>query len=351
MSRTTIVRINGRGNAWPVFLGGSSNFYKSSSEDLANASFSLLHYNGEVKASEKPYWEVLIDVGHHTVPFLIQNGNRLPDAVVLTHGHLDHTLGLDWVAQSVFHLSNKKKKLKVYCSFLVWNFVVQSYPHLKSIISFEELFPGQCVEIEEAEGLKLTAYPVFHGEYARGASMLFFEDVNQKSVLFTGDMLCPLLRAQDYQKISLASTAFIDANNRFPYPGSNHGSVVNYSGDSRSLNPFLVQWLQKVDLKYLISPHLGKEDNSAYKSYFDEFMGDYQDASQLSYSVFDFAELTKIKNIHLIHYGGMEDAKYQHEEVMSEGDFKSWVQSEAIACRLTGTKFNIPKTGEFFILT
>jgi ribonuclease BN (tRNA processing enzyme) len=140
VTSSTFIRVNGRGNAWPVFLGSSSEFYDAgNSEDLSNASFSIINYFESKNDPAKINWEVLIDAGNHTVPFLIQHGNRIPNAVLLTHGHMDHTLGLDWVAQSRYYLSDKREKLSVYATFQVWKFVVQSYPHLQKIITFKSL--------------------------------------------------------------------------------------------------------------------------------------------------------------------------------------------------------------------
>ena len=54
----TIVRVNGRGNAWPVFLGTDSRFYGSTAEDLSNASYSLISHEGKEYLSGKIFWEV-----------------------------------------------------------------------------------------------------------------------------------------------------------------------------------------------------------------------------------------------------------------------------------------------------
>ena len=104
------VRVNGVGNAWPVPLGMDHPFYDPKiPEQLANVSFSLIKTSGGNPDSDNIDWEVLIDAGHGIVQYLIRNGNRLPDAVILTHAHLDHTLSLDWIIQS-YHRHHKKEK-------------------------------------------------------------------------------------------------------------------------------------------------------------------------------------------------------------------------------------------------
>lgn len=339
----SFVRVNGRGNAWPVFLGGESRFYSNSSKDLSNASFSLIGCSERDFNQEKIKWEVLIDAGHHTVPFLIQNGNRIPNAVVLTHGHMDHTLGLDWVAQSRYRLSERKKKLKVYATIQVWDFVKQSYPHLGSIIHFEELLPANATAIKEVEGLKVTSYPVYHGENAKGASMLLFETPDNKKVVFTGDMLCPLLRKKDYSQVGITNCVFIDSNNRFPYPHSNHGSIINSTPDDNA-GMYLQNWFDNTEIQTLILPHERKEQNKLHQDYFREFAQDWDSVSDISHTVMDFARITKIPQFYLIHFSGMEDLKYHRANPVSDKELRIWVEQEALKLNIE-TQFFIPETG------
>ena len=338
------VRVNGRGNAWPVFLGGQSKFYDASnSDDLSNASFSIVMPDNI--DTKETVWEVLIDAGHHTVPFLIKNGNRLPEAVVLTHGHMDHTLGLDWIAQSTYYLSDKTKRLPVYATPPVWQFVKQSYPHLEKIIDYKPLLPGKKIELTEASGLKLTSFPVFHGEHAKGASMLMFEHEHISAVLFTGDMLCPLLRKKDWETISRCKNVFIDANNRFPYPASNHGSIISFEPDSQKQSKRLGDWFGKVNFNYIISPHVQSEYNKVHHTYFEEFLKDYLTVSELPATVQDFANQSKIPNMHLIHYGGMEDGKYYSQKVLSSATLEEWTKKQFEMSGLVGA-INVPLTGD-----
>lgn len=222
----TIVRVNGCGNAWPVFLGDKNRFYEFTSEDLSNSSYSLISFDGKDYLSGEILWEILVDAGNHTAPFLIQHENRIPEAIVLTHGHTDHTLGIDWIAQSYFFKYDKKKRYPLYCTRLVWESVKRSYPQLEHVISYTELLPAVETDIAEVKGLTVTSFPVFHGSGARGASMLLFKTDKGKQVLFTGDMLCPLFRRSDFELVSSADIIFIDTNNRFPNPDTNHISFV-----------------------------------------------------------------------------------------------------------------------------
>lgn len=337
------VRVNGRGNAWPVFLGGESNFYNMrSSEDLANASFSLISSNTDNVTN----WEVLIDAGHHTVPFLIKNGNRIPEAIVLTHGHMDHTLGIDWVAQSKYRLSGRKEKYPLYATLPVWEFVKQSYPHLTNIIEFKELVIGVETKIKEVEGLKVTAFPVYHGESAKGASMLFFEVNEEKSVLFTGDMLCPLLRKKDYETISNAQVFFIDSNNRYPYPLSNHGSVTRLNPNTNKESTLITNWLNKVTMNDLLAPHSRANYNEVHYTYLEELLKDFPKPDLLPLTIFEFAQSTQIKEIHLVHYGASEDAKYYNKMELSTSGLEQWAKQEAVKMGLKDFNFIVPETGD-----
>src|SRR4030043_1913809 len=102
MIMSIFIRVNGCSNAWPVFLGTEHPFYnRMVTDDLGSASYSVMGCMGKNFSQRTIEWEVVIDAGHNTVPFLLKNENRIPDALLLTHGHLDHILGADWIAQSL----------------------------------------------------------------------------------------------------------------------------------------------------------------------------------------------------------------------------------------------------------
>jgi len=340
------VRTNGRGNAWPVSLGQEHPFYnREDINDLANASFSILKRNG--KAIEN---EVLIDAGHGIVQFLLQNQNRIPEAIVLTHPHIDHTLSVDWIAQS--HYRFTKEKYPLYASKMCWELTLQFLPHLEKIIDFKELLPAREQKIEEFPGLSVTFYPVFHGESALGAGMLYFKyphDNSSAKALFTGDLLCPLLREQDYKELSDCETIYVDCNNRLPYPKSNHWSMAQPEHFNKSGSTLFNDWFKEKgnNLSWLCRTNLPVEFKPEIYNYFNEFIQQQSIQNTIPFTVFDFVKRIIPKNVNIVHYSGKEDKQYNNYEVLNEKELESWTNDSASKIGLE-SKFNVLKVGEEF---
>ncbi len=229
--------------------------------------------------------QILIDAGHGTVQFLIRHENRLPDAIVLTHSHLDHTLALDWIIQSYHKQHRKQKKIPLYATRRCWETVATSFPQLQDITAHRELKPGMPVTLEEIKGMHLTAFPVFHGDRSPGASMLFFETVvaggKRSRVLFTGDVLCPLMREPDYENLAGTELVFSDANNRFPYPPSKHWSISPRGPDGTD-SRILTGFRRDLSPTYMITQHMQTERDRIVHEYFDRFIQDMNRSCPLS---------------------------------------------------------------------
>jgi hypothetical protein len=347
------IRTNGRANAWPVFIGSEHPFYSTANpDDLSNASFSIIMSDSEKFTSESIRWEVLIDAGNNTASYIIRHENRIPETIVLTHPHMDHSLGVDWIAQSYYYKYDKKRKYPLYATVPCWEFVRQSYPHLGHIIDFKELKPGVTTTIDEVDDLQVTAFPVFHGESSFGGSLLVFEviekNVHSKAV-FTGDMLCPLLRKRDYKFLKDANVIYIDCNNRFSYPGSNHGSIVTTMPGNNKESKYLAQWKKEIYLSYFIAPHLERSYDAAKHSYFDEFISDNKDLSAIPFSIIDFIKMTGIPEVKLVHYSGYEDKKIYNQEILSCRELESFANEKASLNKLK-SRFSVPETGDIYIL-
>jgi glyoxylase-like metal-dependent hydrolase (beta-lactamase superfamily II) len=343
------IRINGTGNAWPVLLGTDNAFYnRQQYSELSNASFSIIQASGLPFTRENIEWEVLIDAGHGIVQYLLQAQNRLPDAICLTHSHLDHTLSLDWIIQSYYKYHNNQEKIPLFAGRKGWDFVCQSFPQVESLADFSELKPGVCIEMDMAPGIRLTSFPVYHGERISGPTMLVFESASGSKAVFTGDVLCPLLRKADYRYIKGSKYLFTDANNRFPYPRSNHWSIIPEDPDGKKRSKYLEEWERDYSPAHLIGTHLTRQRDEHLHPYFDEFLA-Y--AGQIpALSVFDFLSMNSFGQVILVHYGGMEDLKYHDQPVLNTAQLENWTNARAELYHLDA-RFIVPKVGDVFELT
>lgn len=336
------IRTNGRGNAWPVPLGKEHPFYdRKNIEDLANASFSIIQ-SPDKSTIEK---ELLIDAGHGAIQYLIGHGNRIPDAIFLTHPHIDHTLSIDWIIQS--YRRQTGKKFPVYASPLCWEQTLTNFPQISQMVDFKPLFPAKPIQVAEFEGIQVRFYPVFHGESAAGAGMLLFEYQNKK-MLFTGDILIPLLRKTDFEYLQNCDFVYTDANNRYPYPNSNHWSLIRPEMIGEEKSSYLNNWLQSKGKKFnwLVRPNLPLKFNKTIHGYFNKFLEEAYSGNELSLSVFDFAKQINAKKVFPVHYSGGEDFKHYGKEIFNTVELQNFVDEKAKQLGLE-SKFMIPKVGDW----
>ncbi len=348
------IRLNGRGNAWPVFVGGNHPFYNASDpDDLGNVSYSIIGSDTNEFTNGKIDWELLIDAGNNTVPYIIRNENRIPEAMIITHPHLDHIVGIDWIAQSYVHLNDYQKKYPLYTTLPCWEIVKNSFHQLINIIDFHELETGVQTRIEEVPEMFVTAYPVFHGESGFGASLLLFEHHSSEQILsravITGDMLVPLLRNKDFEVISSAKVMYIDSNNRFSYPVSSHGSFTSLDPLGGKKSEYLTKWLENLNFSMLFAPHLQQPYNSNIHAYFDEFIRENKDLDKMVFSITDMLKRTNIKTVNLVHYSGNEDLKMHHQKIMNDKELEKW-SNDVMVKENIQSKIFVPKTGSIFQL-
>ncbi len=343
--KKTGIRINGRGNAWSIPLGQQHPLYSITPDpDYANASFSLMSLNQD-KTRTEVNWELLIDAGHGTIPMLLKTHNRIPEAIVLTHPHLDHFLGIDWVAQSYFRFSDKRR-YPLYASQLCWEALVSSLPHLEKIIEFKCLDYG-CSRIpDEIPDVELFAYPVYHGTSAYGAVMIVAEVKNvgnkKQKIIFSGDLLSPLIRKADYAQLQGAQYLFADANNRFPYPPTNHWSLVREGGKD-----YLDQWLNGINMEDLFLPHLSIDEDPVLPEYLELLKKDGCRPKDLYWSLFEWTRQVEPGKALLVHYSGREDEKYHDKPLMDGIQLEEWAKQQATAKGIH-CEFRVPKTGDWF---
>jgi glyoxylase-like metal-dependent hydrolase (beta-lactamase superfamily II) len=337
MGESLHLKVHGRGNAWPVLLGERHPFYDHSDyRDLANAAFSLFfHTTGG-------FTDILVDAGHGTIQSLISGDNRIPDCICLTHGHMDHTLSVDWVVQSFWQLHQKERRYPIYATMPVYRFLIQSYPHLEALIEFRELLPGKATAIGPRQ-VKLTCFPVYHGPGAVGASMLLFE-AGGRRVLFTGDLFSPLLRGIDYQRLKGVDLMVVDCNNRFPWPRTSHWSFAGHPDLPGQRSEPLLSFLRETDVFRFTGPHQQGGQGEEWNSYLQEFVSEWDPGSQ-PFTILEFLERVRARKVVLVHYSGAQDQKYYGKPMLSSRQLRDWV-NETDSAAGTGSTFVIPGPGE-----
>jgi hypothetical protein len=303
-----------------VLLGGDHPMYnRNDPRDLSNASFSLCLTGKGIVTTE-----VLVDAGHGTMQSLITGRNRIPECICLTHGHLDHTLSVDWLVQSHWRREEEVSPYPVYATRPVFASLIRSYPYLEKLVRHVPLKYGATVRMEHAPGFRISAFPVYHGPAAPGASMLLFETDGQK-VLFTGDLFGTLLRKRDLAKLEGIDLLVVDANNRFPWPRTNHWSVAGQPVHWMTRSNLLEAFIEKITWETISVPHLPNAGKETDDPYFLELMEEGPPGSQ-SFTMLEFLGSVIPRNLMPVHYSGAEDLKHHGEAVLNQADLQRWLE-------------------------
>lgn len=339
MISSLYLKVHGKGNAWPVPLGETHPYYdRTRPQDLSNAAFSL-----ELKEGPGLSCSILVDAGHGTIQSLISGSNRIPDCICLTHGHMDHTLSVDWIVQSHWRKQGKKSPYPIYASRPVSEFFLQSYPHLSNMVGFRILEFGRQISLDEEPSVHLTAYPAYHGQGAVGASMLLFE-VNEQKVLFTGDLLTPLLRKEDYHSLQNLDLLVVDTNNRFPWPRTNHWSFAGDVDFSLERNEVLMDYYRALSWDQILKPYQLNRSDSVNRDYLRQVGEEWSLADQ-PLSILEFLRLTEPRRVLPVHYSGAEDLKHHLQAILRPEELSRWIHSESAKAGLK-TGFEFPEVGE-----
>jgi len=330
--------VHGRGNAWPVFIGEDHPFYNRADPfDLSNASFSLQTHISDTLVST-----VLIDAGHGTVQSLLSGDNRIPDSICLTHGHMDHTLGIDWVVQSYWRGQGGEKPYPLYATLPVYRFMIRSYPHLGELTEHRELEFGRPVKPCSEMPFRLTAFPVYHGQSGVGASMLMFEE-NGRKILFTGDLLVPMLLEKDYNRLNGADLLVVDTNNRFPWPRTNHWSFSGSPESPLERSGTLEAFMRDLSWEKVSGPHLQDGISELNRDYLMQLEQEWG-AGDRPMTIVEFIRRTRPGKVMLVHYSGTEDRKHSGEEILPARDLQEWaIRTAGLAGFRGGIMVPIPR--------
>jgi len=152
-------------------------------------------------------------------------------------------------------------------------------------------------------------------------------------VLFTGDLLCPLLRQADLDELQGLTAVFADANTRFPWPNSNHWSITigNYQH-------VLQEWSRYGDVQALLRPHEGGTSAGEFLAQF------VAEQPPLFWAIDEFVKATRPRNVCVVHYSGYEDAKHHGKAILTDADLSTWLHEGGVD---TGAAhWHIPRPGE-----
>jgi hypothetical protein len=256
---------------------------------------------------------------------------------------MDHTLSVDWIVQSHWRRYDKKRSYPIYASRPVSEFFLQSYPHLTGQVEFRILEFGKQICLEEDLSVQLTAFPAYHGQGAPGASMLLFE-VAERKVLFTGDLLTPLLRKEDNQILQDLDLLVVDTNNRFPWPRTNHWSFAGDADHPMERNEVLKVFYRALGWDQIVQPYQLSRTDSVNRDYFRQVGEEWSLADQ-PLSILEFLRFTEPRRVLPVHYSGAEDLKYHQKAILSPKELSHWIRTESGQAGLN-SGFDFPAVGD-----
>ena len=311
--------------------------------DLSNAAYSLyLSEHGRILS------EVLIDAGHGTMQSLIGSRNRIPECICLTHAHMDHTLSVDWLVQSHRRGAGNSSPYPVYASKPVFDSFLRSYPHLAEFVVHLGLEFGVTQVMEHAPGFRITAFPVYHGPSTPGASMFLFETEHRR-VLFTGDLLSTLLRQKDLGFLSESDLVVTDANNRFPWPRTNHWSIAGHPEHWRERGPVLEEFVALFARETILAPYRGDYGAFANNPYYAELMEGGALSGQ-SFTLVEFLEKIQPRRVMPVHYSGAEDLRHSGESQLTRSGLGDWLENVLRKAGI-GSKVIMAESGQTITIT
>lgn len=143
---------------------------------------------------------LLIDVGGGVVDGLA--GTAIPglaevSAVLLTHGHRDHSCGLSQLGESLRHAAQSHHReftaIPLYCTLATYR---RLYDHgglnqvLDRCFSFREIAPESPFTVEVGpKPVRVTPLPVVHGSI--DGAVIYLAEALEKKILFAWDMETP----------------------------------------------------------------------------------------------------------------------------------------------------------------
>jgi hypothetical protein len=172
--------------------------------------------------------------------------------------------------------------------------------------------------------------------------MLLFRAFGKK-ILFTGDLLAPLLKDSSYTDLEGVDLMVVDCNNRFPWPGTNHWSFAGHPGWSMDRSEVLKTFIRSHSPENLLLPHRDK-DKGTLPAYLKSWTAGW-DPVQHPFTILEFCRRIKPLKVMLVHYSGTEDLKHHDQEILDREKLHAWANSTAQAEGI-GSEFLVPGSGE-----
>jgi phosphoribosyl 1,2-cyclic phosphate phosphodiesterase len=170
----------GTGSAWSLpEIGCDCLICQQMHKNRESRSRTSLYLKGEEK--------LLIDCGPDIVRQWWANGLEGVDAVLITHEHGDHYLGLDeLVALRRSSASENWRPIPTYATTAAWEVIEQRFGYLlEKTLEKRRAVPGRALAGLQT---KVVPYKTFHGPMARGSVGYCFELAGKKLV-YTSDFV------------------------------------------------------------------------------------------------------------------------------------------------------------------
>lgn len=214
MEEQVFIRINGVGHAVSRELGCPCDRCRSVNFEMATPPETLVPFSGW----DNPPWRahtsasilfpaddgsvkrhILIDVGAGVVDSLVCSrlkGLDRMEALLLTHWHPDHVLGLNQLCESLRRSATRSgvafQKIPLFCTLETYEYLRdqggQAYL-LENHLAFEQMIPEQPFEVGANPVVRFTPIPVAHGDIQ--GSVIFVADIGSQRVVFAWDIDVP----------------------------------------------------------------------------------------------------------------------------------------------------------------
>ncbi|MCK5001179.1 MAG: MBL fold metallo-hydrolase [Anaerohalosphaera sp.] len=321
MNDNVFVRMNGIGHAFSRELGCTCKRCREVKFHMANPPEILTPFDGW----DDPPWRshtsssilapnqdgtvkqhILIDVGAGVVDSLVCSGLEGLDhvcAILLTHWHPDHALGLNQLCESVKRSAKRQgqefQKIPLYCTLETYDHLRtkggQSYV-LEHRLCFQEILPEQPFEVGGDPLVRFTPIPVAHGGIK--GSVIYIAEIGPKKAVFAWDIDVP--------------------SKKLPYSDVTNLEVIN-----RNIGSF-----KDADVLFIAANTWNADETEA---------GGEKKTGHTSYQrAKSYIEAIKAQKVYLVHMSGHEDGAGEVGFGWKDEQWETAVRGDGIAVSRQG---------------